>query len=107
MRASVYADGGIDADEVRRLCHLAAADGFTTATGRQLFIEALTDYVVLQTAPSGHVGEEMSRWLIGVLSADGITTDLEVDLLVSIMRRADSVPVELSASRSPRYRGPC
>ena len=97
LRASVYADGGVDVDEVRRLCHLAAEEGFPTAAGRQLYIEALTDYVALQTAPSGHVGEEMSRWLIGVLSDDGITTDLEVDLLVNIMRRADSVPVELSA----------
>lgn len=97
LRASVYADGGVDVDEVRRLCHLAAEEGFPTAAGRQLYVEALTDYVALQTAPSGHVGEEMSRWLIGVLSDDGITTDLEVDLLVNIMRRTDSVPVELSA----------
>ncbi|PIO99183.1 hypothetical protein [Pleomorphomonas carboxyditropha] len=97
LRAAVYADGGIDSGEVRRLCRLAAEEGFPTAAGRQLYIEALTDYVALQTAPSGHVSEEMARWLIGVLSADGITTDLEVDLLVNIMRRADSVPAELSA----------
>ncbi|WP_370674601.1 hypothetical protein [Pleomorphomonas sp. PLEO] len=97
LRASVYADGAVDAEEVRRLCRLAAEEGFPTATGRQLYTEALTDYVALQTAPSGHVSEEMARWLIGVLSADGITTDMEVDLLVNIMRRADSVPVELSA----------
>ena len=55
LRAAVYADGGIDADEVRRLCRLAAEDGFPTVAGRQLYVEALTDYVVLQTAPSGHV----------------------------------------------------
>lgn len=97
LRASVYADGAIDADEVRRLCHVAAEEGFPTAAGRQLYIETLTDYVALQTAPSGHVSEEMARWLIGVLSADGIATDLEVDLLVNIMRRSDSVPAELSA----------
>ncbi|MBS1183447.1 MAG: hypothetical protein H6Q99_3327 [Proteobacteria bacterium] len=97
LRAAVYADGGIDADEVRRLCRLAAEDGFPTAAGRQLYIEALTDYVALQTAPSGHVSEEMARWLIGVLSADGIRSDLEIDLLINVMRRADSVPAELSA----------
>ncbi len=97
LRAAVYADGGIDADEVRRLCRLAAEDGFPTAAGRQLYIEALTDYVALQTAPSGHVSEEMARWLIGVLSADGVRSDLEIDLLINVMRRADSVPAELSA----------
>ncbi len=97
LRAAVYADGRIDTDEVRRLCRMAAEEGFPTADGRQLYIEALTDYVAMQTAPSGHVSDDMARWLIGVMSADGITTDLEVDLLVSIMRRADSVPVELSA----------
>lgn len=97
LRAAVYADGSIDTDEVRRLCRMAAEEGFPTAAGRQLYIEALTDYVAMQTAPSGHVSDDMARWLIGVMSADGITTDLEVDLLVSIMRRADSVPVELSA----------
>lgn len=97
LRAAVYADGGVDADEVRRLCRLAAEDGFPTAAGRQLYVEALTDYVVLQTAPSGHVGEDMARWLIGMLTADGVVIDLEIDLLVNIMRRADSVPAELSA----------
>jgi hypothetical protein len=97
LRAAVYADGGVDADEVRRLCRLAAEGGFPTAAGRQLYVDALTDYVVLQTAPGGHVGEDMARWLIGMLTADGVVIDLEIDLLVNIMRRADSVPTELSA----------
>lgn len=97
LRAAVYADGVIDADEVRRLCALAAREGLQDAAERALYIEALSDYVLLQTAPSGHVGDETARWLIGLLAADGVSTDLEIELLVTIMRRADSVPAELSA----------
>lgn len=97
LRAAVYADGVVDAEEVRRLSRLAAQEGLVSAADRQLYVEALTDYVVLQTAPSGYVSEETSRWLIGLLAADGVSTDLEIDLLVNIMRRADSVPAELSA----------
>lgn len=97
LRAAVHADGLVDSDEVRRLCRLAAAEGLSAPADRDLYIEALTDYVVLQTSPSGHVGDDTARWLIGVLAAEGIGTDLETDLLVSIMRRADSVPAELSA----------
>jgi len=97
LRTAVYADGVVDADEVRRLSRLAAQEGLPTAAERELYIEALTDYVVMQTAPSGHVSDEMARWLIGLLAADSVSTDIEIDLLVNIMRRADSVPAELSA----------
>ena len=38
LRAAVYADGGINAEEVRHLCRLAAEEGFPTAAGRQLYI---------------------------------------------------------------------
>ncbi len=43
LRAAVYADGGVNAQEGRHLCRLAADEGFPTAAGRQLYIEALTD----------------------------------------------------------------
>jgi hypothetical protein len=62
------------------------------------FVEALTDYLVMQAKPEGYVSEENAAWLIEHIARSGrVDTETELELLVKIMERGKSSPVRLVA----------
>lgn len=62
----------------------------------QAFAEIIADIVVNQQVPRGYVDDQQSEWLIALFSRDNIIeTRGELDALVHILERAESVPRRL------------
>src|SRR5690606_23832742 len=62
------------------------------------FVEALTDYVVLQAQPAGYVSEENASWLMERIKRSGrVETETELELLVKILERSKQSPERLVA----------
>lgn len=98
LRRLIYADGAIAPPEAEALIALdEAADGRCTEWD-DLFVEALTDFIVRQQMPEGYVDDAKADWLIARLGADGrIKTDSELELLVYILETATTAPARLAA----------
>jgi len=97
LRRLVYTgDGAISADEAEWLFRLNdRCDGECDAWP-DLFVEALTDYIVNQTFPERHISEENARWLIDRISQSGIVKSrTELELLVKVLEVAQSSPESL------------
>ena len=63
----------------------------------QLFVEAITDFVVRQQEPSGYVDDANAGWLIAAVSRDGrVRRDSELEAVVHILEQATSSPQVLS-----------
>lgn len=63
-----------------------------------LFVEALTDFLVHQQAPAGHVSEANAEWLLARIARDGrVKTASELELLVNVLDKARSAPSPLAA----------
>jgi hypothetical protein len=73
-----------------RLHH--AADPEWTA----FFVEALTDYVVIQAQPSGYVSDTNAAWLIERIGRSGhVDSACELELLIKVLERSQQSPVTL------------
>jgi hypothetical protein len=67
-------------------------------TWSPFFVEALTDYLVMQEHPSGYISEDNVHWLIERISHSGhVDTATELELLVKILERAKFSPPALAA----------
>jgi hypothetical protein len=98
LRRVIYPDGHISANEAEWLFDLNAACPEQDPAWHQLFIEALTDYVVNQIDPAGYVTAENASWLITRIGHDGkVDSATELELLVNILDKAKSCPPSLSA----------
>lgn len=98
LRRSLYNDGVAEAGEVERLFALDEAAADHDPAWCELFVEAVTDYIVEQAAPQGYVSEANADWLIARISADGaVKTATELELLVKVLEKAKSSPERLSA----------
>ena len=112
---AIIARGRIAADDVLNLRHRVFWKGVVTArdaemvfalndrvgenadpTWQPFFVEALVDYVVMQTTPFGYISEDNTYWLIDRISqSDHVNTACELELLVKALERAKSSPVKL------------
>ncbi|ODN69721.1 hypothetical protein [Methylobrevis pamukkalensis] len=98
LRRAIYTDGVVHPEDAEWLFLLDEqirdkVPGFAT-----LFIEAMTDRLVWQTHPEGHIDAHNAEWLIARISADGVVnTDTQLELLVHLLDRAASAPPSLSA----------
>ena len=72
LRASLYNDGVAEAGEVERLFTMDEAATEADPAWSELFVEAVTDYIVEQVEPQGHISEENADWLIDRISRDGM-----------------------------------
>lgn len=96
VRRLVYPDGHIGPEEAEWLFRLNEASHDQTRAWHDLFVEALTDYVVNQAEPSGYVSEANAHWLITRIDHDGkVETASELELLVNVLDKARSSPVGL------------
>lgn len=98
LRRSLYNDGVAEAGEVERLFAMDEAAVDHDPAWCELFVEAVTDYIVEQAEPQGYVSEANADWLIARISADGaVKTATELELLVKTLEKAKSSPERLSA----------
>jgi hypothetical protein len=96
LRQVIYNDGAAEAGEVERLFAIDEAASDSDPAWCELFVEAVTDYVVEQVEPHGYVSEENAEWLIGRVSRDGVVkTVTELELLVKVLDRSKSSPQRL------------
>lgn len=96
VRAAVYCDALISADDAEALFAINDAARTAAPEWRDLFVEALVDYVVVQAHPEGYVDAEVAAWLASRIEHDGkIKSATELELLIRILERASAVPPAL------------
>ncbi|MEI9964028.1 MAG: hypothetical protein WDM92_04310 [Caulobacteraceae bacterium] len=98
VRRAVYAaDATISREEAEALVALNDAAASSAPEWKDLYVEALTDYVVYQQDPRGYVDEDRARWLMAQVARDGrIKTGTELELLIHVLERADAAPADLA-----------
>lgn len=112
---SILSRGVITADDILTLRHRVFWKGVVTEADAELafalndrlhqqadpawpafFVEALTDYLVIQAQPSGYVSEENAAWLMQRIGRSGhVDTACELELLIKVLERSQQSPVEL------------
>jgi hypothetical protein len=98
LRMSTYNDGVAEKGEAERLFAMDEAAESFDPSWTELFIEAVSDYIVSQVEPHGYVSEENATWLIDHIARDGIVkTTNELELLVKVLEKAKSSPERLVA----------
>lgn len=99
IRRSVFADGVASPIGIDLLFATLAAHGDDGPPGwSELFVEAITTYLVDQVDPAGYVSDANAEWLMARLSDDHrVFRKTEFAALVGVMARARSVPDRLAA----------
>ena len=96
LRRTIFEDGAVSPDEAELLFQIDQAEGPHDAGWSELFCEALTDYLVHQSAPAGYVSAENAQWLTERINHDGhVNSDTELELLVKILDTARFSPDSL------------
>ncbi len=99
IRRTIYTDGVLtpaDMDLVFRTARRST--GQDSVEWRNLFAEAVTDYVVHQNDPADYIPQAKADWLVAKLKeAGGIATSSEFAMVVDLMKSALGVPPSLSA----------
>lgn len=96
LRAAYYADGVIGPYEVDALFRINDACRVQSPAWSDLFVEALTDFLVNQAEPEGYVNADNAHWLIDRIGEDGvIQSRTELELLVNVLDKARWSPASL------------
>ncbi len=96
FRREVFRDGLVSAAEAEALFELDTTIAEKCADWSVFFVEALTDYVVHQAEPRGHVSLANAEWLIECVSHDGhLDTLTELELLISVLSKSTTPPDRL------------
>lgn len=97
FRKAYYDDGRIAGGEADAIFAANSACAEKHPAWLVFFCEALCDYVVHQMEPHGHVSRENADWLMARIDKDGkVDSSTELELLVSILEQAKTVPESLS-----------
>jgi uncharacterized membrane protein YebE (DUF533 family) len=93
LKSVLYADGKIDKDEAEFLFDLNdAVSGKTNhETWKTLFVEAITDYLL----EDGIIDGDETQWLIAKIQGDGKTDECEMSLLANLKAKVKDMPQEL------------
>lgn len=98
MRREIFSDGIVGAPEAEALLTLNNQVADQSPEWSQFFLEALTDYLVHQVAPAGHISDENAVWLVDRISRDGkVESRNELELLVKVLETAQTTPGSLSS----------
>lgn len=97
IRRQVYPDGVISAEEAEWLFTLDERFAEHDEAWARLFVEALTDLLVNQMQPQGHVTPENMQWLLSRITRDEeVKRATELELLVTVLEKAISAPDPLA-----------
>lgn len=98
IRRAFYEDGVVTVEEADRLFELNDTCPIQDPSWADLFIEAITDYVVNQAEPEGYVTTENADWLRERIARDDrVETKTELELLINVLDKARWAPPSLSA----------
>lgn len=99
LRRIIYGnDGHVDQREAEALFSIEHARTGHCAEWSQLFVEALSDYLINQVAPSGYLSEENASWVIAHVKRRKMpSTDGDLALIVNVIENARDVPLSFSA----------
>lgn len=93
LRREVFSDNIVAAPEAEALISLNAMVAEQSPEWSAFFLEALTDYVIHQAKPQGHVSDENAVWLIDHISKDGrVESRNELELVVKVLETARTSP---------------
>lgn len=96
LRAAFYAEGAISREEAEALIHLNDACPVKDASWAELFVEAISDYLVNDAEPKGYIVAENADWLIEAIGRDGrIDSRTELEVVVSALDKARWSPASL------------
>ncbi len=96
LRRQIWTDHTISTDDVEMLFTLDMECPSTSAEWKELFVEALSDYVVHRMEPAGVVDEAKAQWLINRIGPEGhVVSEAEMELLIRVMEHADPMPETL------------
>jgi len=95
----IYADGVIDKEEADFLIELnnAISGKENAPEWTELFVKAMSDYVLADEATPGIVDAEEAAYLIAAIKGDGVVDAAELALLVNLMVKAESCDESLVA----------
>lgn len=97
LKRAYYEEGVTSADEADLLIALHQTCAVQHADWPDLFVEAITDYLILQEPPRGYLTAANAQWLMDRISRDGkIRSKPEMELLLSVLDKARWAPVSLS-----------
>jgi len=94
IKERIYADGVIDAEEADFLFELndAVSGKENDSSWTELFVEAISDYVLKDEKTPGVIDEDESNYLISKIKSDGVVDATELALLVNLSATSISVP---------------
>lgn len=97
LRNRVFWKGVVTEKDAEMVFHLNDRLGHGADPSWSLFfVEALTDYIVMQAEPQGYISDENAEWLIARISHSGhVDSENELELLVKALERAKLSPVGL------------
>ena len=96
LRRILYGgDIAVTTAEAEALFKLNADAGTLSREWRDLFVEAMTDYVVRQAAPAGYVDQAKADWLVAQVKAAGRIREDEIEMLIHVLEEADETPSAL------------
>lgn len=96
LRQGAWRDSVISDDEAEALFALNDNNSVQSSAWADMFVGALTSYLVYQKAPRGYVDEANAAWLISHIEKDGkIDSMSELALLVHVLEAATSAPDSL------------
>lgn len=98
LRRHIFGEVAVTREEAEALFRIDESVEGRTPEWRDLFLEALTDWLIRQQEPRGYVTEEQARWLIERIEADSQARDgTEVELVTRVLEQADAAPASLAA----------
>jgi|TARA_B110001469_G_C9644259_1_gene324976 hypothetical protein len=97
IKETIYADGLIDKDEADFLFELndAVSGKENAVEWQELFVEAITDFLLKDDVSPGEVDAEEGDWLIAHIESDGEYDETEKALLTNIKAKATSITGKL------------
>ena len=98
IRRIVYGgDCTIDQEEADALFRINADAQTLSREWRDLYVEAMTDFVVHQQDPAGYVDDAKTAWLLAAIGRTNKVREDELDMLIHVLEAADQTPDKLSA----------
>ncbi|WP_290978960.1 hypothetical protein [Hyphomicrobium sp.] len=97
LKRVFYEDGVASAQEAELLIAMHRTCKVHHADWPDFFVEAITDYLILQEPPCGYLTAANAHWLIDQVSRDGrIESKTELELVRNVLDKARWAPASLS-----------
>jgi hypothetical protein len=98
IRRGYHKDGIVSVEEADALFAIEDHCRTSPPVWGQLFVEALTDYVVHQMTPAGYVTADNAAWLLArIADGDTVATRNGLELLLKVMEEARWCPAILTS----------